>query len=266
MNTTISAIPVYEEKKGLTRIVPFEPTKPVKYRLDGEVKRTHPNAVVGRSTKVRPLKESADFAKFVNYFRSRAYDTSLSKSKRTSACRDYAIIMMGFTSGLRVSDIICRKWSDLYKSDWTFRPSIVCRQQKTGKYGEFWINGTMKEAVEYYRGVARPASVEDYMFPSGSASADAPYINRRTPWLAIKTAASACDIDLNLGTHSLRKTFGYKNTVAHKDDAFFLATLMQIFGHSSESITLRYIGIEEDEQKKVFNELDNLYASELGGK
>jgi hypothetical protein len=45
----------------------------------------------------------------------------------------------------------------------------------------------------------------------------------------------------NLGTHTMRKTFGYHFYKKTKD----VVLLMKIFNHTSESRTLRYIGIEQ---------------------
>ena len=46
----------------------------------------------------------------------------------------------------------------------------------------------------------------------------------------------------NVGTHSLRKTFGYNYYNKTKN----IAVLQNIFNHSEPSITLRYIGINQD--------------------
>ncbi|MGY4796392.1 tyrosine-type recombinase/integrase [Lysinibacillus fusiformis] len=46
----------------------------------------------------------------------------------------------------------------------------------------------------------------------------------------------------SIGTHTMRKTFGYTYYQATKD----VATLMEIFNHSSQKMTLRYIGITEE--------------------
>ncbi|MCY6485404.1 tyrosine-type recombinase/integrase [Clostridium aestuarii] len=51
-----------------------------------------------------------------------------------------------------------------------------------------------------------------------------------------------------IGTHSLRKTFGYHAY----NKGVSLELLIQIFNHSSKSETLRYIGITEDEKKEVY--------------
>ncbi len=45
-----------------------------------------------------------------------------------------------------------------------------------------------------------------------------------------------------IGTHTLRKTFGYHFYKETKD----VALLQNIFNHSAPSVTLRYIGINQD--------------------
>ncbi len=54
-----------------------------------------------------------------------------------------------------------------------------------------------------------------------------------------------------LGTHTLRKTFGYFFYKQYKD----VALLMKIFGHTSEAYTLRYIGIEQESINKAMENL-----------
>lgn len=46
----------------------------------------------------------------------------------------------------------------------------------------------------------------------------------------------------SIGTHTLRKTFGYHFYQKYKD----LALLQELFNHSAPSVTLRYIGINQD--------------------
>lgn len=60
-------------------------------------------------------------------------------------------------------------------------------------------------------------------------------------WGLLKDAAEKCDLD-EIGTHTLRKTFGYHFYQQYKD----VALLQEIFNHSSPSVTLRYIGINAD--------------------
>ena len=67
-------------------------------------------------------------------------------------------------------------------------------------------------------------------------------IDRTTAYRILKQAAD--DLRLkNIGTHSLRKTFGYHYYQDTKD----IATLQELFNHSDQRITLKYIGVEQDE-------------------
>ena len=50
-------------------------------------------------------------------------------------------------------------------------------------------------------------------------------------------------LNINVGTHTMRKTFGYHHYQKFKD----VAILQKIFNHSSPQVTLRYIGIEQDQ-------------------
>ncbi|WP_082446722.1 tyrosine-type recombinase/integrase [Cytobacillus solani] len=45
-----------------------------------------------------------------------------------------------------------------------------------------------------------------------------------------------------IGTHTLRKTFGYYFYKQYKD----VAALQEIFNHSSPAVAVRYIGITQD--------------------
>ena len=50
-------------------------------------------------------------------------------------------------------------------------------------------------------------------------------------------------IKVNVGTHTMRKSFGYHHYKKFND----VALLQKIFNHSSPSITMRYIGIAQEE-------------------
>jgi integrase len=52
----------------------------------------------------------------------------------------------------------------------------------------------------------------------------------------------------NLGSHSLRKTFGYHQRMM----GISIPTLLVIFNHSSQKQTLDYLGINEEEVLEAF--------------
>jgi len=55
-----------------------------------------------------------------------------------------------------------------------------------------------------------------------------------------------------IGCHTLRKTFGYHARMRGTP----IEKLQKIFNHSSPSITMRYIGITQEELDNVYLELN----------
>lgn len=80
----------------------------------------------------------------------------------------------------------------------------------------------------------------DYLFPSRKGSGAKP-INRIQAYKILNDAANQARLS-EMGTHTLRKTFGYHLYQETKD----VALLQNIFNHSAPSVTLRYIGINQD--------------------
>ena len=74
-------------------------------------------------------------------------------------------------------------------------------------------------------------------------------LDRVTAYYIIKNACIKAKLQEKIGTHSMRKTFGYHHYQQFKD----VVILQKIFNHSSPQITLRYIGIEQDEIDYSYN-------------
>lgn len=77
-------------------------------------------------------------------------------------------------------------------------------------------------------------------------------ITRVRAYEILKNAASELGIN-EVGTHTMRKTFGYQNYQREKD----VAMLQDIFNHSSPYITLKYIGVNQDAIDMTMKNIDN---------
>ena len=73
-------------------------------------------------------------------------------------------------------------------------------------------------------------------------------LGRSAAYRIINGACRVVGIKENIGTHTLRKTFGYHHYRKFKD----IALLQKIFNHYSPSVTLRYIGIDQEEINKSY--------------
>ena len=164
---------------------------------------------------------------------------------RKKVTRDYLLFVTGINTGLRISDIIKLKVSDVLNEDRSIKSHITINEQKTGKLKKFKINDTLaREFTEYTKNM----KMIDYLFPSRKGIEP---ITRIQVYRILNVVAKKIGLD-EIGTHTLRKTFGYWFYKKTKD----IAMLQKLFNHSSPSITLRYIGIEQDEIDEAYDDFE----------
>jgi len=163
--------------------------------------------------------------------------------------RDYAWFVVGINTGLRISDLLRLKVGDVRETRTRWKERLIVQEQKTGKRKEFPLSPTMKKALAEYLATRPTAQPAEALFPSQKGGRP---ISRQTAWQILHDAARAVGITDPIGTHTLRKTFGYHAYQGGAD----LAVIQDLFNHSSPGITLRYIGINRDQRDAVYLALD----------
>ena len=183
---------------------------------------------------------------------------------KSQSTRNELLFVLGINVGLRISDIIKLKFSDLMMPNMkTVKDSVTITEKKTGKTKKFYIGEVVEKVLLAYVKELNEVTIDDYLFMSKKDKSKP--IQRNRAYKIINNAAEMVGlverdektgklISGDIGTHSVRKTFGYH---AYQNGTS-IELLMQIFNHSSASQTLRYIGITEDEKKNVY------LKSELG--
>lgn len=168
--------------------------------------------------------------------------------------RNELLFLLGINVGLRISDIIKLKVSDIYNTTGA-KDKITIKEQKTGKTKVFYFNSNMKQIINNY---CIDKDLDTYLFKSRKGDG---FINRMQAYKIINDAAEYIGIverrdnkiiKGEIGTHTLRKTFGYH---AYKNGTA-IELLMEMFNHSSQHTTLRYIGITEGQKKEVYVNLN----------
>lgn len=145
--------------------------------------------------------------------------------------RDYLLFYTGINTGLRISDIL-----KLQVKDVRDKTHISIKEQKTDKPKRFKINNGLKDALNRF---ITNMDDEEYLFKSRKG--DNKPITRVQAYRILNDAAKRIGLE-EIGTHTLRKTFGYHFYQQTKD----VALLQALFNHSAPSVTLRYIGINQD--------------------
>ncbi len=169
---------------------------------------------------VQPIRDPNMVRDIANYLRDRSE-------------RNYIMFLMGIYTGLRISDILQRRILDVKD-----KKNIIIREQKTQKRREIEINPLLKKELSNYC-KDKDKDPDDYLIKSRQ-NYNRP-ISRSMAYKILHDAADKFHIE-SIGTHTLRKTFGYHFYNQTKD----VVTLQKIFNHSHPAITLRYIGIEQE--------------------
>ncbi|MGD7007705.1 tyrosine-type recombinase/integrase [Metabacillus sp. 84] len=150
--------------------------------------------------------------------------------------KQHLLLAYSLNTGLRISDILRANVKDSLRGIWKNR------EEKTNKEKLIELNPKLQLLIRDYV-EAKGLAEEDFLFYSNK--------DRTKPISRVQAhriVAHAGDmVNITLSCHSLRKTFGY---MAYKQDVD-LALLQYIFNHSSQAVTLRYIGITQDEANKV---------------
>lgn len=160
--------------------------------------------------------------------------------------RNYALVVLGLNTALRISDLLHLRWNDLYDFEkLCFRDHLLIKEQKTGKRNRIAINEKAREAMEMYFNERNPAE-DEFIFSKRTN----PYkpLSRSQAYRIIKDDANHTTSEEAVSCHSLRKTFGYFAW----QEGVQPALLMDVFNHSSYAITKRYLGIEQDEKDLVY--------------
>lgn len=180
--------------------------------------------------------------KTVEPIRSKEELEAMKAALKKISYRDYMIFLFGINTGLRISDILKLKVGDVRG-----KTAVWISEGKTHKPRKIHIkNGFKAELDEYIQGM----SDDDFLFPS-KRNKDKP-VDQIRVYRVFNQAAEAAGIHANIGTHTMRKTFGYHFYKQFKD----VAKLQKILNHSAPSVTLRYIGIEDEEIEKTFEDFE----------
>lgn len=166
--------------------------------------------------------------------------------------RRFLLWETGLFLGRRISDMLKMSVGDVYGKE-----KLVIKEGKTDKQIELFFPKTLKRV---YKERLAGRALDEPLFVSRQhdrINGKVKPIDRKTAYRDIQEIKKiGCFPEgYNIGTHTLRKTFGYHYYQKTKD----IASLMKLFNHSKEEITQIYIGLSSDEMKQSFGKVDSMY-------
>lgn len=203
-------------------------------RAEASVKR---RTTVGANGTVDPIRNKEDILKIAQYF----YDKG--------QLRNAAMFIIGCNIGLRGKDFCAIKIGDIPENG-VYR----LKERKTGKYRTVVLNSF---AMQCYRELV--ASIPNHTDETPlfiSQKGENQSIERSSFARILHNAGKDLNLPYKLGTHSMRKTFGYHLFMDNQQSPEILAYLQEMFGHTNSRVTLRYIGLEEEKRNKLYENLN----------
>lgn len=155
----------------------------------------------------------------------------IEKILKNQNMRNLVLFTLGINCGLRISDILSLNVGDVKNKNF-----IQLIEKKTKKFKKIPINSKLKPMLNQF---TKGKNLDEPLFLTIFKNR----MERVGAYYIINDVCKKVGIEAKIGTHTMRKTFGYHHYKQFKD----IAMLQKIFNHSSPQVTLRYIGIEQEE-------------------
>lgn len=156
----------------------------------------------------------------------------------------------GLNTALRISDLLSIRMSDVHTLD-PDNPALVIIERKTRKPRKLLLNEAALGVI-YRRSADQPADTWLFQSTSGVFRKTDPHpISRRAVSKVLESIGKKIKPAVRLNTHSLRKTRGW----ALYDAGYSIERICRILGHSSPSVTMRYIGLTQADIDQSYTDL-----------
>lgn len=158
--------------------------------------------------------------------------------------RNACLFNFAINVNLRASDVLKVKVGDVRGVQ--VGEHFCLKEKKTGKERRITLNRTVHESIQKLLATMPDAQDHEALFQSrnGGQAICVQYFSG-----LVKKWCKQINLKGNYSAHTTRKTWGYQMRTAHNVD---IPTLMTIYNHSSQKVTLAYLGIQASEIKATY--------------
>lgn len=146
---------------------------------------------------------------------------------------------LGLNTGFRISDLLKLTYEDLRGE------RIMIIEQKTGKKKDIPVPPA---ATKVFCEMDDPEKT-GHIFTSNSNRNKGGVWSQQHIARELKYYAKAAGFTRNVGTHTMRKTFGYWRYILNDKN---IGLVQDLLNHSSSSETIKYIGIDEEARDNAY--------------
>ncbi len=160
------------------------------------------------------------------------------------------LIACGIFTGLRISDLLLLRWSDLIDKE-----QLTIIEKKTKKTRTITINSELKEILSRNYTILNLTEPDHLIFLNRfeKKSFSVQYVNIRLK--EIMTKYKVVGSSTKISSHFMRKSFGRRVFERNNNSEKSLILLSQIFQHSTVSITRTYLALTSEEISEAYTNL-----------
>lgn len=175
-------------------------------------------------------------------------DTLLNNFK--AGRRNYTVFQVGKATLLRVSDVMRLKQADIFNPDGSIKQNAFIHDRKTGKPNTLYLKPVQTELLLYRQWLLDHKLDSEWLFPS--IQHPECHITEKQFYKIMSKVGDLLGINY-LGTHTMRKTGAYR---VYTQSNYNIGLVMHLLNHSSESMTLAYLGLDQASTENMLNQID----------
>ena len=221
-----------KEKIEYLKNNPPKRTRRTKQEMENDIKEYSMYKVNGckKAQPAEPIRSYDDFKAIQDYF------------LKQNNVRDWMLWTLGVSLGLRISDLLKLKVKDIFNPDMTFRDRIMVVEQKTSKLNNCLITESVRYAIKkYFDTLDWKVDYNNYLFISHKTKSK---MREEYGWKLISDAGKSLNLPINIGSHTMRKTFANIAACVDKSsvDMNTITKIQGLLNHSDQRVTMRYLG------------------------
>lgn len=163
----------------------------------------------------------------------------------------YLMLVLGFNTGLRISDLVSLKVGDIRG-----REDFVVLEGKTQKERQVHLKWSVRKKLDELLKDRKP---EEYALQSrqrDKGNGGARPISTQRALDIIKVIAGRAGYEGHVGCHTMRKTYAWSVYDASGEN---LSLLQKTLNHSSQAVTMHYIGIDQKDINETIDKMRNMF-------
>ncbi len=172
--------------------------------------------------------------------------------------RNYTIFQTGKATLLRVSDVLRLKKTDVFDQRGRVKRNAYTIDKKTKKHNVLYLRPVQKDLEDYYdwledyqqKNPDQSVFFSPWLFPSFTHPEK--HIDERRYYMIMHKVGKKLHINY-LGTHTMRKTGAYR---VYEQSHHNIALVMKLLNHSSEQMTLAYLGLDQESREHILDTID----------